>query len=174
FTVIGVPAKLIFTASPGNTTAGVAFSTQPKVTVQDSIGNTVTSDTSAVTLSITSGTPTSGGPGALSGTTTVNAVAGVATFSGLSITTAGTGYKLHAVDGSLTAADSTGFNITAATATKLAFTTSPSDSNTNIAFPTQPTVTVQDNFGNTVTTSGASITLTITSGTGTAGAALTC
>src|SRR5439155_195778 len=61
----------------------------------------------------------SGGPGTLSGTVTVNAVAGVATFSGLSITTAGTGYKLHAEDGALAAADSAAFNITAGTFTKL-------------------------------------------------------
>src|SRR5439155_149642 len=39
-------------------------------------------------------------------------------FSGLSITTAGTGYKLHAVDGGLTASDSSTFNITAGSFTK--------------------------------------------------------
>src|SRR5439155_12923639 len=60
-----------------------------------------------------------GGPGTLSGTVTMNAVGGVATFSGLSIATVGTGYKLHADDGSLTAADSAAFNITAGTFTKL-------------------------------------------------------
>src|SRR5206468_8637866 len=72
-----------------------------------------------------------------------------------------------------TAADSTAFNITAAAANKLVFTTSPSDSLANVAFPTQPTVTVQDQYGNTAN-STANITLSILAGTGTAGAALTC
>src|SRR5438034_45955 len=117
FSVIGAANKLAFTSSPGSTTAGASFGAT--VAVQDSVGHTVTGDTSSVTLSIAAGTPTSGGPGSLSGTVTVSAVAGVATFSGLSINTAGTGYKLHAVDGGLTAADSSAFNITGGTFTKL-------------------------------------------------------
>src|SRR5437867_1937050 len=116
FAVIGAANKLSFTTSPASTTAGAAFGAT--VAVQDSVGHTVTGDTSSVTLSIAAGTPTSGGPVSLSGAVTVSAIAGVATFSGLSINTAGTGYKLHAVDGGLTAADSSTFNITAGTVTK--------------------------------------------------------
>ena len=48
-------SKLAFTQSPSNTVAGVAFATQPQVTVQDQYGNTVTTDTSNVTISVTGG-----------------------------------------------------------------------------------------------------------------------
>jgi Tol biopolymer transport system component len=56
------------------------------------------------------GTNPSGGT--LSGTTMIIAVAGVATFSNLSIDKAGTGYTLQATSGALTAATSAAFNIT--------------------------------------------------------------
>ncbi|MGA3056475.1 MAG: hypothetical protein ABSE70_00345 [Candidatus Limnocylindrales bacterium] len=60
-------SQLVFTASPASSTAGAPFGTQPVVTIEDLYGNVVTSDLSSVTLSITAGTPTSGGPGTLSG-----------------------------------------------------------------------------------------------------------
>ena len=59
-------------------------------------------------------------------------------------------------------------------ATKLAFTQEPSSSTTGAAFPTQPTVAVEDANGNVVTTDSSAVHLAITSGTGTSGAALSC
>ena len=50
---------------------------------------------------------------ALSGTATVAATNGVATFSGLSIDKSGAAYQLHATDGLLAAGDSSAFNVTA-------------------------------------------------------------
>ena len=47
-------SRLAFTQQPSaSTVAGTAFARQPVVTVQDAFGNTVTTDTSAVTLIIT-------------------------------------------------------------------------------------------------------------------------
>src|SRR5262249_58736689 len=54
------------------------------------------------------------GGGTLSGTTTVAASGGIATFSTLSIDKTGTGYTLAATDGSLGAGTSGTFNITSA------------------------------------------------------------
>src|SRR5947207_15549530 len=68
------------------------------------------------------------GGGTLAGTTSVNAVSGVATFSTLSINNAGNGYTLTASASGLTGATSASFNITAAPpppATHVAFTTQP-------------------------------------------------
>ena len=161
-------AKLAFTQQPSNSTGGVAFGTQPKVTVQDAFGNTVTSDASSVTLVI----GTNPGTGTLSGTNTVTAVNGVATFSGLSIDKSGNGYRLATTDGGLTGATSNTFNITVGSAAKLAFTTQPGGGTAASAWAQQPVVTVQDAGGNTVTGSSASITLTI--GTNPGGGALTC
>ena len=118
FNVIGPATQLVFTTEPSNGTTNSPLSTQPVVSVEDAAGNVITSDnTNTVTLSITSGTPTTGGPGTLCCTTNpVTVTNGVATFAGCTIDTAGTGYKLTATDTvPLTPAVSTTFNITAGT-----------------------------------------------------------
>src|SRR5260370_613456 len=173
-TAAAAASKLVSTTQPSNSTGGVAFATQPKVTVEDTFGNPVTTDSSTVTLSITSGTPTSGGPGTLSGCSQTE-TSGVVTFSGCTINTTGTAYKLHATDASLTATDSTAFNITVGPATQLAFTQQPSSTATkNSAFATQPKVTVQDAGGNTVTTDTSSVTLSLNNPGSVTGATLSC
>ena len=156
--------KLSFNQSPGNTVAGVAFAPQPQVTVQDQFGNTVTGDASTVTLMIKSSTPTSGGPGSLTGCSQSES-GGVITFSGCTIQTVGTGYQLHATDGTLTAADSTAFNITPAAANRLVFTQTPGSTVAGVLFAPQPQVTVQDQYGNTVTTDTSDVTIAVTGGT---------
>ena len=164
----GTASKLVFTTQPSATTASsTAFATQPIVTVEDAAGNTVTTSTASVTLSLTTGT------GTLGGTVSMSAVAGIADFTGkgLNIDLVGTNKVLTATSGALTVATtSPAFTITAGAATKLAFTTQPSLSTaSSTAFATQPVVTVEDTAGNTVTTSTASITLSLTTGAGTLG-----
>jgi len=172
FTVMaGAAAKLAFSTQPSSSTAGAVFGTQPVVTIQDAAGNKVTASTAAVTLAITLGTGNSGA--ALSGTKTVNAVNGMATFSGLSVNLVGSGYTLSATSGALTSATSSAFDVTVRPAAKLAFATQPSSSNAAGAYlGTQPVVTIQDAAGSTVTASTAAVTLAITPGTGASGAAL--
>ena len=165
FTISAAAAnKLSFNQSPGNTATGVPFAPQPQVTVQDQYGNTVTGDASTVTLTIKSGTPTTGGPGSLTGCSQSES-SGVITFSGCTIATVGTGYKLTATDGSLTAADSTAFNITPAAAYRLSFNQSPGNTVAGVAFAPQPQVTVQDQYGNTVTTDTSNVTIAVMGGT---------
>ena len=112
----GPASQLVFTTEPGSdneSTAGDELSTDPVVTVEDQYNNAVVGDASTVTLSVTSGTPTSGGPGAVAGCQQSESN-GVVNFSGCEINAGGNGYKLHAVDGSLTA-DSSSFNVSSAT-----------------------------------------------------------
>ena len=79
-----------------------------KVAVVDYFGNVVTGDNvTPVTLAIGAG-PSSA---TLSGTTTMTVVGGVATFTGLSINLAGTGYSLVGTSPPLTGATSSSFNI---------------------------------------------------------------
>jgi hypothetical protein len=113
-TVTGTANKLAFTTQPAGATPGTAFTTQPVVAVQDAAGNTVLTDTSSVTLTIASGSP-SGTLTCTPGTNVQAAVAGVATFVACRIDNIGTGYKLHAADGGLTATDSSAFNVTGIT-----------------------------------------------------------
>ncbi len=162
--------KLAFSVQPSSATAGVPISPAVQVTVQDSLGNTVTTATNSITLAITTGTGASGAT--LLGTTTVNAVNGVATFSDLRIKKAGTGYTLTAIATGLTGATSTAFNITAAPASQLGFIVGPSTTTAGTPITPAVQVAVQDSVGNTVTTATSSISVAITSGTGASGAAL--
>jgi hypothetical protein len=165
----GAASQLVFTQQPSNGTVSVAFGTQPVVAAADAGGNTVTTFGSSIALTITTGTGTSGA--ALGGTTSKTPSGGVATFSGLSINKAGTGYKLTATSGTLTSATSGAFNIAGA-ASKLVFTQQPSGGTGGTVFGTQPVVTVEDVNGSTVTTSTISVAVAITSGTGATGATL--
>jgi Tfp pilus assembly protein PilV len=168
----GPPSQIVFTQQPSNSTGGTAFATQPQITVEDAGGNTVTTDTSSVSLAVTTGS----GPGTLTCTPNpLNATAGVANFSGCSVNTIGTTYTLTATDvepsGTLTATSAV-FTISVGSAAKLAFTPSPGASTSGHPFGTQPVVTVEDAGGNTVN-SNASITLAIASQP-TSGATFSC
>src|SRR5438309_3172913 len=101
------PPTLAFTVQPSNAVAGVAISPAVVVAIQDAVGNTVVGATNTVTVAIA----TDPGSGTLAGTTTVNAVRGEATFSGLSIDQRGIGYTLAATSGTLVGAASTPFDI---------------------------------------------------------------
>lgn len=101
--------KLAFTAQPagGSVNAGIGTIT---VAVQDALGATVGTATNAVTLALTPASNTEGAT--LSGTVTQNAVNGVATFTGLTVDTAGS-YTLDASSTGLTGATSASFAVTA-------------------------------------------------------------
>ncbi len=151
----GAAAQLAFTTQPVGGTAGTAWNQQPVVTIQDDLGNTVTSSSANVTLAI----GTNNGEGRLSGTTTVSASNGVATFAGLSINKSGKGYTLTASSDGLSATSSK-FDIITGAPTQLAFTTQPGGGTAGTAWNQQPVVTVQDGFGNTASSS-ANVTLAI-------------
>jgi subtilase family serine protease len=97
-------SKVVFQQTPSAGSVGTALGTVT-VAIEDQFGNLVTSNSSTVTLAVASG------PGSLAGTTTATVVNGLATFSNLSLTTAGT-YTLRATDGTLTSATSGTITIT--------------------------------------------------------------
>src|SRR5262249_58826540 len=79
------PTQLAFKISPGANTAGASFAPSVVVEVHDADGNLVSDFTGTVALTLV----TNPGSGTLSGTTSLNAVGGVATFSNLSINKSG-------------------------------------------------------------------------------------
>lgn len=174
--VAGPASKLAFTQQPSTSPSGATFLTQPRVAVQDLVGNTITTDsTSTVTLALLA--PTRGGPGTLAGCTApVTVAAGIATFSGCRVTGTGVGYRLTAAFGTLTSGTSAFFDIP----DNLGFETQPSASSQGgIPFASQPRVTVRIGTSNFTTNKADNdgttlVTLAIRSGTGTAGAVLTC
>jgi hypothetical protein len=101
------PSKLAFTVQPVNTASNIAITPAVQVAVQDANGNTVNTSSAPVTIGLQTylGSP-------LQGTTTVNAVNGIATFSDLSIAAIANGYNLVATSPSLASATSSTFNIT--------------------------------------------------------------
>jgi hypothetical protein len=112
FTINASPAtRLAFVQQPTSVNAGAAISPAVTVAVQDAAGNTVASDTSTVTLTLSSGTFAGG-----SNTVSVAAVNGIATFGNLVINTPGS-YTLAATDGTLTGATSASFTVAGQTVT---------------------------------------------------------
>ena len=155
----GLATQATLSTSAAGSASGSAFTTQPIITIKDTFGNTVTNSTASVTMTVS-------GNGTTVGTTTVNAVNGVATFSGVGISgTAGTAYTLTFTSGSLTTATQS-ITPTFGLATQATFTTQAAGSASGSAFTTQPIITIKDTFGNTVTNSTASVTMTV-SGNGT-------
>jgi hypothetical protein len=106
----GSASKLVFTTQPSATaTAKQSFSTQPVVAIQDQYGNTVTTSTASVALSLNN-------PGNVNGAqlscaaNPISAIAGLASFSGCSISKAGT-FSLTATSNGLTSATSTNITV---------------------------------------------------------------
>jgi hypothetical protein len=162
---LGAATELVFTMGPRATAAGVPFPVQPVVVVQDLYGNIATDYNGPVKLSMLYDRAS------LIGTVVVNAVKGVATFTGLYLNKAGSSYILVASAIGLSTASSSRFDVSPGPAVKLAFTTQPAVAVAGSAFKEQPVVAIIDIYGNPVN-STASVSLVITPDTGTSGAVL--
>jgi len=113
------PCSLAFTADgqPAGTTVNTTITPgfdspqagPVKVEVLNASGQPVTNSTASITIAIT---PTANpGSGTLSGTTTISAAYGIASFSGLSINQSGIGYTLTATSPGMNSATSADFTI---------------------------------------------------------------
>ena len=164
----GAPARLEIQREPSPTvTAGVSFSRQPELWVLDAGGNLVTSDNSTqVTASRLAGT------GTLQGTLVATARKGIVTFSNLSHTVAGEITILFSA-GALTGDTSAAVLVTASAAAQLVFLRQPSNTPAGAIIAPPVTVRLMDAFGNEVGTSGTSVTMELTAGSGTLRGTLT-
>jgi hypothetical protein len=152
------PTSLSFNVQPRNTTAGVEISPPVQVEIRDQFGVRVTTATNSVTMAI----GTNPASGTLSGTKTVAAVSGVASFSDLSIDQVGTGYRLAASSTGLNGAASGLFDITAApTPTALAFVVQPTNAGAGTAITPAVQVEIQDQFGARLTTAANTVSMAI-------------
>lgn len=125
----GTKTKLAITTQPAsNGASGTALPGQPVITIQDANSNTVTNATDTVTAAVQSGNAT------ISNGSTKAAVAGVATFSGLTLVdTDGGSNVLRFSSGALTTADSTGTTLTPPVPVALQFVTQPSGVTEDVA-----------------------------------------
>ncbi len=169
-TTVPTAAALTIATVPSSVTAGAVITPPIEVTVLDANGNTFSANGVSVTIALTANP----GGAALSGTETVTAVNGIATFGDLSLDKSGAGYLFSASASGTTAATSTGFTVVSAPAFAMVITREPTSGTTTSAWSEQPVIELQDAFGNKAATSSAPITLAISAGTGTPGAILSC
>ena len=161
------PAHLVVTTSPAAAqVAGVAVTPGFVVSAYDATNNPVPSFTGTVTLAI----GTNPGSSTLSGTTSVSAVGGVATFNAFSLNKVGTGYTVVASTAGYLSGTSAAFNIAAGAAANIAISggnnqTGPA--NTVLAQPLSATVT--DVGGNPV--AGVTVHFAVATGGGSVGTA---
>ncbi|MGH7704066.1 MAG: beta strand repeat-containing protein, partial [Gemmatimonadales bacterium] len=159
----GTATQLVFTQEPSDVVAGGTILPAVTVEVRDGSGNPVTSYSTGVSLAL-SNNPSGAN---LTGGGAVIPVNGIATFTGLSLDKAGTGYTLIATSGGLNRT-SAGFDVTAGTATQLVFTQQPSNvvAGADIAPPV--TVTAEDAIGNPVTGYSTPVSLALGNNPGSA------
>jgi hypothetical protein len=107
------PTRLRFTVEPTTTMAGVPITPPVRVAAEDELGNVVPGFAGVVTIVLS----TNPGGATLRGTTSAEVVNGIATFTGLVLDRAGTGYRLEAAIQALSlAAISSTFDVTALSA----------------------------------------------------------
>jgi hypothetical protein len=155
------PLRLDYRALPqAELTAGTALNAV-QVAVVDVAGNVVTGDTREISLTAT----LVGGTPPFTTSVRANAVAGVATLSGITLNRAGT-YAVFATTASLPNLPALQVNVNPADVTTIAFTGAPA-ATVPINSVTAATVQLRDNFGNRVINTPGTVTLTFSSTGGT-------
>jgi hypothetical protein len=146
-------AELVFDVQPSdstNLTGGLAFPSQPKISVRNANGDVLTNFNDDITIAIGE-TGTNPGGGTLSGNLTVAAVSGVADFSGLKIDKAGAGYTLIASSDAVPSKTSDPFTIAVGPANTITVTGGNDQRAViNARFTTPLQATVLDAGGNPV------------------------
>lgn len=165
----GDPVRLEFVEQPTDTVATEIMA--PAVTVQllDDQDRLVDWADDPITLALGANP----GNSTLSGTLTVAAVGGVATFADLSLDKVGVDYTLIASAGALPTAESDPFAIVSGPAVSLAWDQQPTDGVAGRALAPAPSVLLYDAGGNlAVTDEQTAATVALVYGTGTTGAEL--
>jgi alpha-tubulin suppressor-like RCC1 family protein len=153
----GAAGRLLFAVQPATAAAGSALNPSLRVVAEDASGNVATTFAGNVSISI----GTNPSAGVLSGTATVAAVDGAATFSDLSINRAATGYTLLAGGAELASVASNPFAVTPGAAARLSFTVEPTVSAAGFQISPVVEVTVHDAFGNVATAATTPVTVAI-------------
>jgi acetyl esterase/lipase len=153
----GAPARLAFGAAPQAAVAGIVFDPPVVVMVQDQFGNLVSSASPEIRLEVNKG--------ALAGSASGQAVDGVATFPGLHIDQAGSGYVLTALADGLTSSETADFPVATGTAVELLLVAGDGQqAAAGSAVAVAPTVEVRDANGNPV--AGVNVTFVVIGGGG--------
>jgi hypothetical protein len=158
----GPAVRLVIRTQPSGATVGQPMLVQPVVELQDARGATATSTSASVTIRVTDGATTT-----LSGQTTVSAVAGVATFSGLGLTGTAGSKTLEVSAPGLESATSAAVQLAAGAPKALVLATAPSaTAMVTVPLVVQPVLQAVD-MSNNPTAFAATVTAAVDSGPGT-------
>ena len=158
FNVLHKPAtQLAFIVQPGNTTAGESITPAVEVELRDVDGNRVTEANQTVALAL----GRNPGGGVLTGPVSLAAQNGVASFTGLKIDQAGSGYQLKATVPGLTDATSMSFDVLTRPATQLAFITQPTTTLTGESIEPAVVVELRNVLGERVESANLAVTISL-------------
>jgi streptogramin lyase len=143
---------VVTTQPPASVTAGTAFGLT--VQAEDSSGNPITSFNGTVTLALASNP----GGATLGGTVIVNASGGVATFTGLTLNKAASGYTIAASTSGLGQGITNAVTVNPAAATQLVITQQP-PSTVKLSAPFSMKASVEDAYGNVVTAASNTVSV---------------
>jgi len=124
-----------------------------EVRALDTYGQVASGFSGAISLTLNSG----GNGAILSGTTTLNAVAGVARFTGLSVSQAGAGFAVQAAAAGLTGATGATFGVSTGSPSVAVSTVSLSSSTLTAGGSITVTLTAKNQYGVAIPTGGASV-----------------
>ncbi len=152
--------RIVLTQPPAGVVSGQAFGLT--VNAEDPFGNTDTSYNGPITVALASGSS-----GKLSGSTTLTATHGVASFTDLVDTSSGP-VSLNVTGGSLASTGTGTITVSPAAPAKLVIQTQPSQSATAASpLTTQPVIYEEDQYGNLLTgDNSTTVTAYLASGAG--------
>lgn len=165
-TVVQTPASLTIQTQPAGAVTGSALTAQPVLQIRDNAGLLIPNSTLPITAALTSGT------GAFTGTATVNAVSGLATFTNLRIDGSGTHQFTFSATNPALQVVSAAFSVLVGPPAQLIISRQPTDGSSGVILTTQPIIQVRDVANQTVT-SVVALTAGIASGTGVLSGTLT-
>jgi streptogramin lyase len=143
--------QLVITQQPpASLTAGSGFGLT--VQAEDSSGNLITSFNGTVTVGLASNP----GGTTLGGTVTAASSGGVATFSGLTLTTAASGYTIYVSGGGPIPTTTSPIAVSPAAAAQLVITQQP-PSRVQVNTPFSMQASIEDAYGNVVTTASGTV-----------------
>jgi hypothetical protein len=154
-------AQLAFSVQPTTTPAGASINPAVKVEIRDQQGAVLPGRTDQISIALQNNP----GGGPLAGSLTVTAIAGVATFSNLTLQKSATGYTLAVSTPNASGATSGAFDVIAGPpklVTRSSVETQSAPVSTNV--PVRPSVMVVDAFNNPV--QDVDVTWTVTAGGG--------
>lgn len=153
---------LAFITEPTDVAAGDAIDPAIRVEIRDAQGSRVADSEAGVTLSLAADP----GGATLTGTRTVSATSGVATFGGLWLDRAASGYTLEATLGGAMSVTSASFTVTPGEVARLGFVGQPSDAVAGDPIVPEVEVRAEDAFGNPVVGASGEVTLALAANPG--------